>query len=261
MEAKVRIEHFENSPDHTHTLDDIKKIKCSQVVRNLVEQEFLKDYRPPPILNAVKEYAKEKLNLNKSVKELRCKEVTNIKYKVCGFLDVHLIGNPKRLLDIQKSISFLEQQNLEKYGWLTLIDYTHKTNRYDYRLFTLYICNGYGCWNVGAHFFVSKEDRITVVEAFKKIQRFALNWKPRYILQDQSSIEERACNRVVTLDQKKYSDSEYVVPLFIQQMLADKARGVEKRIEKNGFDIYMHHEVIEVNTSEKDKAEGASKHR
>ncbi|RIB14288.1 hypothetical protein C2G38_2195574 [Gigaspora rosea] len=458
-EAKVRIERFENLPDHTHTLDNIEKIKRSQVVRNLVEQESLKDYRPPAILNAVKEYAKEKLNLDESMKELKHKEVTNIKYKVRGSLDAHLIGNPKRSLDIQESISFLEQQkykverysiphnssmglvfinqnqikNLEKYGWLTLIDSTHKTNRYDYRLFTLYVRNGYGCQDVGAHFFVSKEDGITVAEALKKIRRFVLNWKSRYILQDQSSIEENsirivfpglkmkmtqvmykrskigcealiqqainecpvpaikryisrnytknshqwalwarthsplllqvistnslesyyselkrttsqtygligACNRVVMLDQKKQSDSEYVgfefrikkisvvgldheildelhkFPYPVQQMLADEACGVEKRIEKgkaapgltsldcnclfhlryllpcrhifhehiygttklltadtwrsfqqifeeNGFDIYMHHEVVEVDISEKDKAEGASKHR
>ncbi|CAG8802320.1 5462_t:CDS:1, partial [Gigaspora margarita] len=65
MEAKVLIEYFKDSPNHTHTLDDIEKIKCSQFVQNLVEQESLKDYRPLAILNAVKEYIKENLNLDK----------------------------------------------------------------------------------------------------------------------------------------------------------------------------------------------------
>ncbi|PKC51842.1 hypothetical protein RhiirA1_482862, partial [Rhizophagus irregularis] len=98
-------------------------------------------------------------------------EVTNIKYKVRGPLDTHLVGDPKRKLDIREAISFLKNRgylveryeipdlstygfifmhpnhlkNLEQHGWLSLIDSTHKTNRYDYRLFTLYIRNSYGC--------------------------------------------------------------------------------------------------------------------
>lgn len=152
------------------------------------------------------------MDMDSCVKELRRKEVTNIKYKVCGTLDVHLIGNSERELNIRESIFFfLEQQNycverymilhkstygfvfihpfqienLEKHGWLTLIDSTHKTNRYDYRLFTLYICNEYGCWDVDAHFFVSNEDSNTIAEALMIIQQFALHWRPRYFFQDQ----------------------------------------------------------------------------
>ncbi|RHZ85353.1 hypothetical protein Glove_66g168 [Diversispora epigaea] len=214
-ERKVHVERFENSPDHTHSLDESDKVKRPQVIRNLVEQEAIKNYRPPAILNAVKEYAAETMDLNSSVKELRLKEVTNIKYKVRGTLDAHLIGSPGREKNIQELIFFLEQkkyrverymisnkfthgfvfihqkqiENLEKYGWLTLIDSTHKTNRYDYRLFTLYIRNGYSCWDVGAHFFVSNEDSDTIAEALKIIQKFAPHWKPRYFLQDQSNVE------------------------------------------------------------------------
>jgi len=44
------------------------------------------------------------------VKELRRREVANIKYKIHGSLDVHLIGNPKRESDIQDAISFLNEQ-------------------------------------------------------------------------------------------------------------------------------------------------------
>ncbi|RHZ62870.1 hypothetical protein Glove_334g92 [Diversispora epigaea] len=86
-EEKVHVEHFENSPDHTHSLDKSDKVKHPQVIRNLVEQEAIKNYHPPAILNAVKEYATETMNLNSSVKELRLKEVTNIKYKVRRTLD------------------------------------------------------------------------------------------------------------------------------------------------------------------------------
>ena len=158
-------------------------------------QEAVKNYRPPEIISAVKEIATDKLDLGECVKELRRKEVMNIKYKIRGPLDTHLVGNPKRELDIREAISFLENQgylveryeipdlstygfvfmhpnhlkNLEQHGWLTLIDSTHKTNRYDCRLFTLYIRNSYGCWDVGAHFFffVSNEDSETVARGFE----------------------------------------------------------------------------------------------
>ncbi|PKC69121.1 hypothetical protein RhiirA1_456382 [Rhizophagus irregularis] len=170
-EQKVRIERFKDSPDHLHPIEDSKKLKRSEVVRELVMQEAVKNYRPPEIVSAVKEIATETLDLGECVKELRRKEVTNIKYKVRGPLDTHLVGDPKRKLDIREAISFLKNRgylveryeipdlstygfifmhpnhlkNLEQHGWLSLIDSTHKTNRYDYRLFTLYIRNSYGC--------------------------------------------------------------------------------------------------------------------
>ena len=141
------------------------------VVRDLVENEAIKNYSPPSITAAVKEYATEKLGLGECVRELKRKEVTNIKYKVRGPIESHLIGNSNLKLDILDSVSYLIEQGylvekyqvlqrstsgivfahpeqlkkLERHGWLTLIDSTHKTNRYDWRLFTLYIRDTYGC--------------------------------------------------------------------------------------------------------------------
>ena len=152
------------------------------------------------------------------MKELRWREVANIKYKIRGSLDVHLISNPKRESDIWDAISFLNEQgylvefyeisylstysfifihpnqlkNLEQHGWLTLIDSIHKTNKYDYRLFTLYIHNYYGCWDVRAHFFVSNEDSVTIMQGLKIIRRFAHYWIPRYFLSDQSNVESNS---------------------------------------------------------------------
>ncbi|CAB4379012.1 unnamed protein product [Rhizophagus irregularis] len=210
-EQKVRVERYNDLPDYTHLLDKSEKFKRSQVVRTLVEQEALKNYRPPAIVSAVKEFA---TGLNESVKELRRKEVTNIKSKVRGSLDTHLIGNLNRELDIQETIIFLKKQgylveryevihkptsgfvfihpnqinNLEQYGWLTLIDSTHKTNRYDFRLFTLHIRNTYGCWNVEAHFF------------------FGNRWKPRYFLADQSHVEANSIK--IAFPGLKYGEQE-----------------------------------------------------
>ncbi|EXX56976.1 hypothetical protein RirG_211430 [Rhizophagus irregularis DAOM 197198w] len=153
------------------------------------------NYLPPAITAAVKEYATIELGLGASAQELKHKEVTNIKYKVRGPMEVHLVGNSDLKLDISQSVSYLKEQGyqveiyrvhqrstkgivfahpkqlekLENHGWLTLIDSTHKTNRYDWRLFTL-------------------EDSDTVAEALKKIRSYC-HWTFCYILSDQSSVE------------------------------------------------------------------------
>ena len=216
-EQKVLVERYQDSPDHTHTLEESEKLKRSTTIRNLVEQEASKNYASPAIVSAVKEYATEKLDLGNSVKELKRIEVANIKYKVRGAYNTHLIGNLELEPDIQAAISFLEKQGyqveryetsqsthgfvfvnpdqvtkLERHGWLTLIDSTHKTNRYDWHLFTLYIRDRYGCWDVGAHFFVSNEDSNTVAKALKTIRQFGRRWKPRYFLADQSNVEAKS---------------------------------------------------------------------
>jgi hypothetical protein len=210
----VKVERYKDSPNHTHSLLDVDRIKRPQAIRTLVEKEAVKNYLPPAITAAVKEYAMIELGLGASAQELKRKEVTNIKYKVRGPMKVHLVGNSDLKLDISQSVSYLKDQGyqvetyrvpqrstkgivfahpdqlekLENHGWLTLIDSTHKTNRYDWRLFTLYVCDTYGCWNIDAHFFVSSEDSDTVTEALKKIRSY-YHWSPCYILSDQSSVE------------------------------------------------------------------------
>ena len=110
FEKKVRIEWFKDLPDYSHSLKESEKLKRSNAIRDLIIQKASKNYRPPEILNAVKEYATDNLNLGESVKELRQMEVMNIKYKVCRSLDAHFIGNPKWGSDIQNAISFLKEQ-------------------------------------------------------------------------------------------------------------------------------------------------------
>ncbi|CAG8709186.1 12873_t:CDS:2, partial [Cetraspora pellucida] len=163
----VQVERYLNSPDHAHTLEDSEKLKRSKAVRVLVEREAVKNYPSPAITSAIKEYATVNLGLSESIKELRCKEVANIKYKVRGSQNAPLIGNMQLALDIREN----QLEKLQRFGWLTLLDSTHKTNRHDWCLFSLYIRDSHGCWNVGAHFFVSKEDSSTVAEALKIIKK------------------------------------------------------------------------------------------
>jgi hypothetical protein len=214
----VQIERYKDSPDHTHPIQDIDRIKRPQVVRDLVEQEARKNYPSPAIVSAVKEYGTDNLSLGSSVQELKRKEVTNIKHKVRGAMETNLVGSDNIESDIFEAKSHLENQGyqvnhfhvsshstqglvfvhpaqltkLRNHGWLTLVDSTHKTNKYDWRLFTLYIRDSYGCWDVGAHFFVSREDGDTVAEAIRIVRSNCQHWMPRYVLMDQSNIEANA---------------------------------------------------------------------
>ncbi|GET56479.1 hypothetical protein GLOIN_2v1789307 [Rhizophagus irregularis DAOM 181602=DAOM 197198] len=160
----VQVERHKNSPNHTHSLSEIDRLKRPKAIRSLVEIEAVKNYSAPTITSAVKEYATLELGLSEPARELKRKEVANIKYKVRGPAETYLIGNPNLKLDISDSISYLTEQgyHIEKYciSQRSIRDSTHKTNRYDWRLFILYVRITYGCWNVDAHFFVSNHSNI-----------------------------------------------------------------------------------------------------
>ena len=106
----VKIERYKDSPNHTHSLLEADRIKSSQAIRTLVENEAVKNYSAPAITAAVKEYATIKLGLGTSVNELKRKEVTNIKYKVRGPMETHLVGDSNLKLDLSQSISYLIEQ-------------------------------------------------------------------------------------------------------------------------------------------------------
>src|ERR1044072_2168716 len=165
----VQVERYNNSPNHTHSLLEVDRMKRPKVIRSLVEIEAAKNYSPPAITSSVKEYATLELGLGECARELTRKEVANIKYKIHGPTETYFIGNSNLKLDISESVSYLTEQKylvenyrvsqrttkgivfahpeqlkkLERHGWLTLIDSTHKTNRYDWRLFTLYVRDNY----------------------------------------------------------------------------------------------------------------------
>ncbi|EXX71680.1 hypothetical protein RirG_076300 [Rhizophagus irregularis DAOM 197198w] len=169
--------------------------ETAKVIRSLVEIEVAKNYPPPAITSAVKEYVTLELDLGECVRELKRKEVTNIKYKICGLTETRFIGNSNLKSDILESVSFLTEQGylvenfrvfqrstkgtvfahpeqlkkLERHGWLTLIDSTHKTNR--------------------------NEDADTVAEALTIICNKYCRWSPRYILADHSNIEAKSIKK------------------------------------------------------------------
>ena len=197
-------------------------LKCSSTIQTLVTNKAVKNYKPAAITSAVKEYGKNALELGDSIEYLRRKEVANIRYKIQGPMNVHLIGNASLRVDISETLSYLEGQGyyaeyyhvsqrseggkvkhtkgvvfmnprqiekLQCHGWLTLMDSTHKTNKHDWKLFTLYIRDNHRCWESGSHFFVCTEDSLTITKALQLIRSKCRRWTPRHILIDQSSTE------------------------------------------------------------------------
>jgi hypothetical protein len=88
-------------------------MKWPKVIRSLVEIEAAKNYSPLAITSAVKEYVTLELDLGKCVHELKRKEVTNIKYKICRSAKTRLIGNLNLKSDISYSVSYLTEQELK----------------------------------------------------------------------------------------------------------------------------------------------------
>src|SRR4051812_11333486 len=103
----IQVERYKNSPNYTHSLSEIDRLKWLKAIRSLVKIEAAKNYSALTITSAIKEYAMLELGLSEPLKR---KEVVNIKYKVRGPAETYLIGNSNLKLDILKSISYLTEQ-------------------------------------------------------------------------------------------------------------------------------------------------------
>lgn len=74
------------------------------------------------------------------------------------------------------------------------MDSTHKTNKHNWKLYTVLIRDAFGSWLPGGHFFVSGEEYGIVTKGLQILKRWAKTWKPRYFIVDLSAIEEKAVN-------------------------------------------------------------------
>jgi len=208
------VERYQNALDHTHTLADSDSLKRPVAIKEIVAAEVVKPYPPTQVANVVRELGKES-GLAGPVGYLTTKEVANMQLKLRGPQMKHLFADGNLQHDIQSSVKFLSEQGfqcaqfsasansykgfyfaqptqlekLHRYGWLTLMDSTHNTNKWRWQLFTLYVRDSCGCWDVGAHFFLAGEDSKAIARALKGIRQLVPRWQPRYMLVDQSSIE------------------------------------------------------------------------
>jgi hypothetical protein len=108
------------------------------------------------------------------------------------------ISEPVQAISLDKTpgrgIVFARSARLEflsRYGYLSLIDSTHKTNQLEWKLFTIMVRDKFGCWHPAAHTLLSHEFGELIAEFLLVLKRWT-NWKLRYVLSDDSSAEQRA---------------------------------------------------------------------
>lgn len=204
--STVCVEWPKDTPDHTHSIEDVNKITCPAIIKDMIAKEASKPYCPPAIVAIIKELT-SKDGLEDLVSHLHHQEVDNIQWKHHTTQWTYLVGASILGEDMQDAIQFLQSKGylcqsftttrtpsiaqqssdsnaqmeglfftepwqllkLEQHGWLALIDSTHNTNKHGWTLFTLYVWDSYCCWNVEAHFFLSNEDIAGITERLKTI--------------------------------------------------------------------------------------------
>ena len=88
---RVKIERYNESPDHDHSLEDCDKLKLPKAIKDLIAEEARKRYAPPAIVNTVLEIA-ENNGLGKIAQNLSRIDVANVPLRCRGSEDAHLIG-------------------------------------------------------------------------------------------------------------------------------------------------------------------------
>ncbi|KAI8363196.1 hypothetical protein B0O80DRAFT_523811 [Mortierella sp. GBAus27b] len=92
---RIRVERYKSTPDHTHTLDDVDKIKRPAIIRELIEEQASKHQSPPEIVAIVREIAQRK-GLGEVAMHLHRDEVANIqrKHRITATATVTAITTP-----------------------------------------------------------------------------------------------------------------------------------------------------------------------
>ncbi|KAA8893707.1 hypothetical protein FN846DRAFT_499967 [Sphaerosporella brunnea] len=99
-------------------------------------------------------------------------------------------------------------QVLQQRGYLTQFDSTHKMNKWKHNMFSFLVRDGNGIFIPAAHCVVDRENSETLSRAMEFIKSWCC-WTPRYVLTDDSSIEQLAVKKTVhsmrTLQRKFFS--------------------------------------------------------
>ncbi|RIA87047.1 hypothetical protein C1645_828338 [Glomus cerebriforme] len=198
-----------HSPDHLHSIEDNEKLKYTKVIRELVIQKAVKNYHLPEIISAVKEIATEKLDLNECVKELRQKEVTNIKYKIREPLDTYLVDNSRRELDIREAIFFLKNKGylIERYEIPDLSTF-NMIVAYSPYIFAILMDVG----TLGPIFFNIKSNAIKI--AFSDLKNVSSTNALELYHNELKRITSPKYGLIIALDEKRQTDSEHVAYEF-----------------------------------------------
>jgi len=206
---------YVTGPNHTHDLKASDIIKKPSEVVQFIEAEATKGYRAPAIKGAAADHFSER---QIGVEFLQLENVLYRQHKVRGGLNAPYVGAVNIVDDLRESLEWLKskaylvegfeepeyrgfafatEDNLDilrKSGHFAIMDSTHKTNKHNWKLYTVLVRDAFGTWLPGGHFFVTGEEQNIVGKGLLILKRWARSWTPRYFLIDLSSIEENAVN-------------------------------------------------------------------
>jgi len=212
---------------HDHSLDESDANKRNSLLRGLVQQDIAKGYAPAAVIGAIRGNGQSQLrnrlaaaggayltrqdainsgaswrlaNPNALFASHESKGVVEVQAKEAfEMLDqLNWVSSPINAISLEgiigQGIVFAQPARLScltRYGHLTLIDSTHKTNQLEWKLFTLMVRDLYACWLPVAHALMSNEFGELIAEFLLVIKKWT-TWNLRYVLSDDSSAEIKA---------------------------------------------------------------------
>ncbi|CAG8493662.1 10747_t:CDS:2 [Scutellospora calospora] len=255
-------------------------ITSKVVIRTLVENEAIKNYSPQAITAAVKEYAATKLGLGASVRELNRKEVTNIKYKVRGPMEAHLIGSSDLKSDISEAITYLKNQGylVENYRVPSSLLKIQRTKPTDMTgvclLFISVILLDVGMWrseseSAAFNYHINKVSAYSVEDdILKEIHKFPLPFQHLLIKEACAVINRLKKGKGVlgltSLDCHCLFRNRYLLPckhIFYEHMYSNNLlttdiwKKFQETFEESEFEVYVSQEsFVEYVQSEQQKS-------
>ncbi|KAF9430051.1 hypothetical protein BGZ76_000992 [Entomortierella beljakovae] len=100
----------DDTPDHSHSLEDCDSVKRPKAVTRIIQVEAAKAYKPPAIVDAVKELIVDQ-GFEELAPHLRRKEVANIQASVRTSQLNSMIGDENLEKDFQDAITRLTKED------------------------------------------------------------------------------------------------------------------------------------------------------
>ncbi|CAG8816006.1 22708_t:CDS:2, partial [Cetraspora pellucida] len=101
------------TPDHSHSIEENDMCKRSKFIKDMVGNEAIKNYKPPIITDVIRKEV-SKLYEDSGVEYLKTKKVANIKQKLVGPMNLHLVGGTDLQSNILSTNEFLLKNNYQE---------------------------------------------------------------------------------------------------------------------------------------------------
>ncbi|KAI9093459.1 hypothetical protein DFS34DRAFT_687754 [Phlyctochytrium arcticum] len=178
-----------------HTLEDVDRRKICAAAQEIINSEAFKPYQSKEIAGVLpvmvaKEFDPQyfaTLDVVEAEQELQ----------KAGYVTQRFLVAPTDEIGATEGLAFGRKEELkvlQECSYLVLMDSTHKTNRWDWRLFTCMVRNKTGSWVPAGQFFAQRENGEGVYSGLNALRNLVLaetgkKWIPNNVMIDQSHIE------------------------------------------------------------------------